>query len=442
MNKTLLKLIAVVMALIISVVMVVTISYAWTTISTAPIAEGIQITIGGGHTIMMAPDISKTVDGTTFHYPGFFDDTLNFSQYEQYDYLKQVSALLPVSTADGINWFIPEYYDILDEAVINGTACVGEGKPITEFTLDDLLEYANLTEKKDKDGHYIYLDFWVVSPGSDCTLRVSEGDENGGSYLLELMAPTLHTDGSFTLDSTSGTTAASARVGFLVNPDYVTDNTMLYYQQSYTYKEQYQRLRGSYGERGSKWYSSEYNFTIYEPNGDFHPNGEKDTYVITSPLGYSDGQIVLADIRDSLAVQLKNGWKTASSAGIGIEEVFQTAIAGKNINSEAEAKDALYNKYLQGNFIPYVTKGSFVTNTEDLYSYYASGNIVDTDEMSSLGLSGAAESTYIVKLEKNVPQRIRMFVWIEGQDVDCTGAEAVDFAISIELAGSTQDIYE
>lgn len=442
MNKTLLKLIAVVMALIISVVMVVTISYAWTTISTAPIAEGIQITIGGGNTIMMAPDISKTVDGTTYHYPGFFDDTLNFSRFEQYDYLKQLSALLPVSTADGINWFIPEYYDILDEAVINGTACVGEGKPVTEFTLDDMLEYANLTEKKDKDGHYIYLDFWVVSPGSDCTLRVSEGDENGGSYLLELMAPTLYADGSFTLESTSGTTAASARVGFLVDPDYVTDNTMLYYQQSYTYKEQYQRLRGSYSERGSKWYSSDYNFTIYEPNGDQHPNGEDNTYVITSPLGYSDGQIVLADIRNSLAVQLKNSWKTASSAGIGIEEVFRTAIAGKNINSEAEAKDALYNKYLQGNFIPYVTKGSFVTNTEDLYSYYASGNIVDTEEMSSLGLSGAAESTCIVKLEKNVPQRIRMFVWIEGQDVDCTGAEAVDFAISIELAGSTQDIYE
>ena len=62
--------------------------------------------------------------------------------------------------------------------------------------------------------------------------------------------------------------------------------------------------------------------------------------------------------------------------------------------------------------------------------------------MGSLKLSGATESTAIVRLEKNVPQRIRMFVWIEGQDVDCTGAEAVDFAISVELAGSTQDVYE
>lgn len=442
MNKTLLKLVAVVTALIISVVMIVTISYAWTTLSTAPVAEGIQITIGGGHTIMMAPDVTKTEGGIVYHYPGFFDDTLNFAQHEQYDYLKNLNALSPVSTADGINWFIPEYYDILDEEVVNGTACVGEGKPISEFTLDDVLEYANLTSEKDKSGHYIYLDFWVVSPGSDCVLRVSQGDENGGSYLLELMNPSLNEDGGFKLVSTSGNTAASARIGFLVNPDYVTDNTMVYYQQSYTYKEQYQKLRGSYGDRGNKWYSSEYKFTIYEPNGDLHPNGEDGTYVVTSPLGYVDGDTVLSDIRNILSVQLSNRWNADSTLGISIEEVFQTAIAGKNIDSANEAKDILYNKYLQGNFIPYVTKGKFVTNTEDLYSYYASGDVVNKEEMGSLKLSGATESTAIVRLEKNVPQRIRMFVWIEGQDVDCTGAEAVDFAISVELAGSTQDVYE
>ena len=388
MNKTLLKLVAVVTALIISVVMIVTISYAWTTLSTAPVAEGIQITIGGGHTIMMAPDVTNTEGGIVYLYPGFFDDTLNFAQHEQYDYLKNLNALSPVSTADGINWFIPEYYDILDEEVVNGTACVGEGKPISEFTLDDVLEYANLTSEKDKSGHYIYLDFWVVSPGSDCVLRVSQGDENGGSYLLELMNPSLNEDGGFKLVSTSGNTAASARIGFLVNPDYVTDNTMVYYQQSYTYKEQYQKLRGSYGDRGNKWYSSEYKFTIYEPNGDLHPNGEDGTYVVTSPLGYVDGDTVLSDIRNILSVQLSNRWNADSTLGISIEEVFQTAIAGKNIDSANEAKDILYNKYLQGNFIPYVTKGKFVTNTEDLYSYYASGDVVNKEEMGYMMATG------------------------------------------------------
>ena len=43
----------------------------------------------------------------------------------------------------------------------------------------------------------------------------------------------------------------------------------------------------------------------------------------------------------------------------------------------------------------------------------------------------------LLTAEKNIPQRIRMFVWIEGQDVDCTEeAIALDFAMSVELAGS------
>jgi len=39
-------------------------------------------------------------------------------------------------------------------------------------------------------------------------------------------------------------------------------------------------------------------------------------------------------------------------------------------------------------------------------------------------------------LEKNIPQRIRMFIWLEGQDPDCIGfADSVPFAIGLELAG-------
>ena len=46
---------------------------------------------------------------------------------------------------------------------------------------------------------------------------------------------------------------------------------------------------------------------------------------------------------------------------------------------------------------------------------------------------------YIVTLEKDVPQRIRMFVWIEGQDIDCNDNLSVtDLTLSIELAGSSK----
>lgn len=437
MKNAVRKLFAAGTALVLSVVMMVTISYAWSTLSTAPIAEGIQISIGGGNTILIAPNLSKTVDGVTYCYPGWFRDTLNFMQHEQYDYLRDLQALSPVSTADGVSWFIPEYYGLFDKEVQNGDACVGDLKPLSSFLRDTSLQYANLTGVKDAKGHYLYLDFWVVSPGSDYTLRVSTGDENGGSFLLELKEPVQNSDGKYTLQDTSGIVSASARVGFLVNPDYVDDTTLFYYQQSYSYEDRYPMLRGTYGSVGQEWYSENYRFSIYEPNGDLHPNGVNGTYLVTSPVGMDGDRIIAANVQDNLSVQLRNSWKETGSSGLGLDEIFQTAIHGKQFTSPSAVKNEVYFKYLQGQFAAYVNKGSFVKSTAALYTHNVSGNIVTEEEMSEVALGGATEDTYIVSLEKNVPQRIRMFVWIEGQDPDCaTVASLSDFALSIELAGS------
>ena len=49
---------------------------------------------------------------------------------------------------------------------------------------------------------------------------------------------------------------------------------------------------------------------------------------------------------------------------------------------------------------------------------------------------GSAEDISIVKLEKNFPQRIRMFVGLEGQDADCVNSAAdAGISINIEFAG-------
>ena len=135
MNTTTRKLLIAAVALLLSVIMVVTISYAWITLSTTPTAEGMQITIGGGYTIMVAPDLTATVDGQTVHYPGVFDSTLRFSQYEEYAYLSQVNALTPISTADGINWFASSYYGVSDPEVLSGQATVGSFKNKNGFRI-------------------------------------------------------------------------------------------------------------------------------------------------------------------------------------------------------------------------------------------------------------------------------------------------------------------
>jgi hypothetical protein len=57
--------------------------------------------------------------------------------------------------------------------------------------------------------------------------------------------------------------------------------------------------------------------------------------------------------------------------------------------------------------------------------------------MTTVERAGATIDTCIAQLEKNVPQRIRMFVWIEGQDVDCIGSKGdISFTMGVEFAGS------
>lgn len=450
MKKIYAKLIVIVLQLVLAVSVVAMSSYAWMVLAGNPAAEGIQITIGGGNTILVAADVSETVDGVTYHYPYAFSDTLNFGQNKGYEYLKTVGPLTPVSTADGVNWFIPEYYDPSDPEVESGAVLSGTMKSIQDFTVDEFLRHANLSADQEdliKDGNYIYLDFWVVSPGQEYTLRISTDvtNEVAGSFAMDLPGA-VESGGGYTLSGESGGASSCVRVGLLVNPDDLIDDTMLHYQNSPAFNEQYRRLRGAYTEPDSGWqtYSSNYRFTIYEPNGDVHNGAAADgTYVVTRPIGLVNGSVQLTDVSDRLTVQLRNMWTMAEvGSGSQLEQRFQTALVEPSFSglTAEETTAKFYNDYLAGQVAPYVTTGLFVKNTANLYTA-AAGNTVLADYLAGENrLAGATDDVYIIKLEKNIPQRIRMFIWLEGQDVDCiNGVSASSFALRIELAGSNME---
>lgn len=445
MKKIYTKLILITLTLLLSMSVVVMSSYAWFVLSSSPVATGIQVTIGGGNTVLIAPDVQQVVDGVTYHYPGSFTDKMNFSNYESYDYLEELGGLMPVSTADGCNWFLPVYYDATDKEVQSGSAMIGTLKDIQDFRLDNELLHANLTADqagKIKEGSYAYLDFWVVSPGAEYTLRISTGEKDG-SYLVDLLEPQKTDDlTGYSLREPTSKAAAAVRIGFLANPSRVTDDTMVYYQSSPHYNSQYTYLQGLYQEpdNGSFLLSSN-RFTIYEPNGDSHPYGTASlgSYVHTSPIGLVDGVATEVSVEDRLAVQLTSSWQTADvGSGLAIEQRFQTALYGMDLENmdTREIQDRFYQSYLQGQLSPYVMPGQFVTRTSDLYKYT---NSIAAEQMDALAVSGATEDTYIIRLERNVPQRIRMFVWLEGQDVDCVDEiSSGRFAVNIELAGGTE----
>lgn len=450
MRKVYVKLIAMSLALLLSVTMVIMSSYAWLVLSSSPAVNGIQVAIGGGNTILTAANVKYTAaDGKIYNIPGRFSDKLNFGQQEDYSYLQELGKLTPVSTVNGIDWFIPDYYTTSDLKVQQGRVPNGTMKEFSEFKVDSFLAHANLDAGKEEDrekageGSYIYLDFWVVSPGGDYKLRIStgEGTEAGGSFVIDLLEPSESGNG-YVLAQPSGSASAAVRVGFLANDTMLTDDSMLHYKNSKTFDERFSSLRGVYQEpnTGALYLENEH-FTIYEPNGDYHPAfPERDgMYVETKPLGLVKNQTVEQSVRGRLTVQRKSTWAQAENGvGTAVEQRFQTALIAVLAPAleERELSDLFYSKYLQGQISPYVSKGKFFASTGKLYGFMNENGVVGESSLGNVEQAGATDDVYIIELERNVPQRIRMFIWLEGQDMDCVdGVDSSRFAVNIELAG-------
>lgn len=435
-KKVYLKLAAMTLLMLVSIITVVSASYAWLSMSESPAVSGIQVSLSGGSTILIAPDQSTTAEGVVYHYPGKFSDTLNFSQCSSYDYLQTLGGLSPVSTADGLHWFLATYYDADDEKVKAGLVSRGALRPVQEFLLDDAMYFVNLPAESEAiaKGHYIFLDFWVVSPVADYTLRISTG-EDGGSFVIDLLDPveSSETFTGYTLQNNGITsTSTSVRVGFLTTETNVTDISMLHYQRSAGYDPAYTVLRGVYPEAGSTVVNPQaYQFFIYEPNADAHPSGnaEEGCYVATYPLGIFNGIPTPTSVLNRTAVQLTNWWATSpNGTDLMLEQMFQTALYGKSDYEAAAA--AFYTDYLQRQFSNLIDKGSFICNSSDL------GDFISAHRLQTLEKDFATDDVYIIELERNVPQRIRMFVWLEGQDVDWDPYFAGNsFAVNIEFAG-------
>ena len=387
----------------------------------------------------------------TVHYPAAFTEHLNLSLYSQYEYLGKLAGLSPISTADGVNWFLPTYYKSSDLEVQNGNAATGTIRPVQDFERDTALQHANLTELADsRAGHYVYFDLWVVSPSGDCDLRVATGtdpDDDSGSYVIALPDLSKGADGSFALNENASSVAASARVGFLVN----TTALLSAISENSNTSGSYNSLRGVYAEKGSStqnFHGSE-SFVIYEPNADCHPGSASDGgYIATSPVGADEnGKGKEQSVFTNLTVQKQSTWKadgTGKSLLAGQLEAalfqFKTQLGGEKMNAltAEQAAELFYAKYLQGQYSFLVQKGHFFPNSAALSTGIdPNTRSIAGAELGTYKTAGATQDAVIVRLERNVPQRIRVFIWLEGQDADCTGAaENLRFAVNLQLAGA------
>lgn len=419
-------------ALLCALVMIVMSSYAWLSASTSPVAAGIQVAVGGGSTILLAPDL---VDEAGVHYPGAFDDTLRLDDLLD---AAKYSGLTPVSTADGVSWYLAEYYTADDPEVLAGTAKAGDLKPYDRFLCDETLTYANLPagDENAARGSYLCVDFWVVSPSSRCELRVSTSDDasGAGSYVVDL-PQVAETEDGFVMRTPEHPASESLRVGFLVNQNAAADSAAAYAASGGD--KRYTALMGGYQEAGEQVQPAfSYNtFHIYEPNGNSHSAlsaSIRNDYIATYPLGWNGAAVAGMPVGDRLSVQMASQWTENVVNG-----VFTASVQQAGDTATAEDVQAQLYKNLAGRS-DYVDKGQFIQNTDKLYASLGQDGTVSWVTLGQMDKAGANESDSIVTLERNVPQRIRMFVWLEGQDADCTsGASVGSFAIRIELAGGT-----
>ena len=428
-KKAYIKIACTAAALLCAMAMIVMSSYAWLTASTSPVAEGIQVAVGGGSTILLAPDV---VNDEGKHYPGAFGATLRLDDLLGTD---AYSGLTPVSTADGLSWYLPAYYTENDPEVLARTSKAGDLKPYDQFLCDETLTYANLSagDEKAAKGSYLYVDFWVVSPGSRYELRVSTSDDasGAGSYVVDL-PQVVETKAGFAMQTPEYPASESLRVGFLVNQNAAADSVAAYAADGGD--QRYTKLMGDYQEKGkltSDLYS--YNrFHIYEPNGSSHTAKGETGYIATYPLGRNGTSVTGIPVGGKLSVQMASQWEENK-----VNDLFTASV--KQAGDTATAADVQVQLYktLAGRS-DYVNKGQFIQNTGKLYENLGQDGTVSQDTLARMAKAGANESNSIVTLERNVPQRIRMFIWLEGQDADCvSGASVSGFAMRIELAGST-----
>ena len=429
-KKAYIKIACTAAALLCAMAMIVMSSYAWLTASTSPVAEGIQVAVGGGSTILLAPDV---VNNEGVHYPGAFGATLRLDDLLDAD---AHSGLTPVSTADGLNWYLPVYYTEDDPEVRAETAKAGDLKPYDQFLCDETLTYANLAagDEKAAEGSYLYADFWVVSPGSRYELRVSTSNDasGAGSYVVDL-PQVVETEVGFAMQTPEYPASESLRVGFLVNQNAAADSAAAYAVNGGD--QRYTTLMGGYQEKGnptSPLYS--YNtFHIYEPNGSSHSalEGVQD-YIATYPLGRNDTSVTGIPVGSRLSVQMASQWEENK-----VNDLFTASVQQAGDTATAADVQAQLYKNLAGRS-DYVNKGQFIQNTDKLYANLEEDHTVLQATLEQMAKAGANESNSIVTLERNVPQRIRVFIWLEGQDADCvSGASVSGFAMRIELAGST-----
>lgn len=366
MNQTRLKLLMAATGLLVSLVMVAGGTFAWFTISQKAEVTGISVTMeatGEEYPFELSLDYGEKGSQATWTTELFVDSKLTGK-----------GPMRPISTADMVHWYLPEY------------AADGAVASFYEVALEDV---ANRQEEL--TSYLVYFDLWVRTRDQDSTyaLKLNNPNKNNdgslhveqqetvyGTYALWL--PQRGADGKFANPMEANDAMACLRIGFQMLEE---------------------------DENGVETVA---NSLIFEPNADMRSDFTK--YTSSGGVTAANGLGNLEYIASGNAHVTVGDYATKFHQNVTYPTSvpkWQPPVDG---NSEPTYTMTPQNTFQQKKSEWDTTKLAALTESQT----------VDSRCIKTLGaFVGDGDSPEMAQINKENVQKVRIFLWLEGQDIDC-----------------------
>lgn len=324
--------------------------------------------------------------------------------------------LRPISTYDGVHWYLADYDTYGNVAGVKGTDLAAVG---------NINRYNPYPEEDDKDvpANYVYYyDVWIRTRGESqnaYTLHLNNplsmdnllNDEMlFGTYVLPgiIQDP----EGQATMSQAGYDASTCLRVGFLFYNQNEGDSMINVASPS----------DNSHETPGVFW--------IYEPNSDirakyFTQYGGtglvKHTYEMQKGITYIAGEGQTTVVGDHINLKDGNILDTSLPKASGSEVTYE--IQQNTIKQKASAWD-------MGKVRSKSSPDKVNSRDIDHFGKFISHNNPEREGYDGIDTPG------MITIEPGKPQHVRIFIWMEGQDVDCWNSSLTGkLAINLEFRG-------
>lgn len=450
------------LAMVLSITVLMMATFAWYTLSTNPEIKGMNFNVSGEQAIQVSKnnkDYGLSMDLT--------------------DDLKDVKSLVPVSTYDGENWFVCKYDitgDVLQDQVKENDKVVdtqfthlkfpagsntdtsqdtstanGAENPVAESQDgEDTIFYVwkDIYLKTTEDQVNVYLTVPHADPAAYKASQDAMENNHFGTYVMSY-----HTEegenGQQQVTLLRGGSETCVRVGFKVlgevadgaeNADPGKDQSEGLYIYEPNADERSQLDKSSADYQTDKYISGFMAKDFYKGDDAYKNADEK--YLQTYPVKKrtnSDGSDAKFTLKgsevldgtpavfptDRLIVQKKSTW-----ADLKDVQAMQT-------DGQLTATD--FNSTMLKHIGKFVAGSEIKDKLYTVQSLNKGNGDYTLTALPEDGSSSDRSSAMLTTLEKDKPKKVRLYFWIEGQDVDCwNDVSSTDFLVNLEFSGQTQ----